>query len=414
MSYSDYRRPIQGVLTLILTLLILAAEWGCSSESKEKAAPQKAVPVLVGSVTRKSVPVQLMAIGNVQPSTTVSIRSLVAGKIVGVHFKEGQEVKKGDLLFTIDPRPFEVAIKQAEANLAKDQAQARQAEANLAKDTAQTKNARVQAERYKSLLEKQLVSQEQYDQVSTNTESLEATLLADRAALENAKAAVQADKAALENAKLQLEYCSIRAPIDGRTGNLLVHPGNIIKDSDTLSLAVVNQIRPVYVTFSLPEKNLLAIRKYMGQEKLKVQARIPNDAKPAEEGVLSFIDNAIDNSTGTIQLKGMFLNKAQRLWPGQFVNLILTLATQPDAVVVPTRAIQTGQQGQHVFVVRSDLTVESRAIAVDRTVNDESIISRGLNPGETVVIDGQLLLVPGRRVEIKKSATAATGENNPK
>jgi multidrug efflux system membrane fusion protein len=414
MSFSYKSGPIQGVLAFILTFLILAAGWGCSSDSNEKTTPQKAVPVSVGSVTRKSVPVQLNAIGIIQPSTTVSVRSMVGGKIVGVHFKEGQEVRKGALLFTIDPRSFELAVKQAEATLAKDIALAKQAEAAITKDTAQTKNARVQAERYQSLVEKQLVAQEQYDLVRTNAESLEATLLADRAALEIAKAAVQADRAALENAKLQLEYCSIRAPIDGRTGNLLIHPGNIVKDSDTLPLTVVNQIRPVYVTFSLPEKNLLSIRKYMSREKLKVQARIPNDAKPSEEGVLSFIDNAIDNSTGTIQLKGMFLNKEQRLWPGQFVNLILTLAIQADAVVVPTKAIQTGQQGQHVFVVRSDLTVESRAIVVDRTVNEESIIGRGLNPGETVVIDGQLQLVPGRKVEIKKSATAVTGGNTPK
>jgi multidrug efflux system membrane fusion protein len=335
----------------------------------------------------------------------------VGGKIVGVHFREGQEVRKGALLFTIDPRPFELAVKQAEANLAKDLAQVKQAEAAIAKDTAQAKNALVQAERYQALVEKQLVAQEQYDLVRTNAESLEATLLADRAALENAKAAVQADMAALENAKIQLGHCSIRSPINGRTGNLLFHPGNIVKDSDTISLAVVNQITPVYVAFSLPEKNLIEIRKYMAKEKLKVEARIPNDTQPGEEGVLSFVDNAIDSSTGTIQLKGMFLNKAQRLWPGQFVNLILTLATQTDAVVVPTRAIQTGQQGQHVFVVRSDRTVESRAITVDRTVKEESIISKGLNPDETVVIEGQLQLVPGRKVEIKKSGTAMTGGN---
>ena len=369
--------------------------------------------MVVGSVTRKSVPVQLTAIGNVQPSTTVSIRSLVGGKIVGVHFREGQEVRKGALLFTIDPRPFELAVKQAEANLAKDLAQVKQAEAAIAKDTAQAKNALVQAERYQALVEKQLVAQEQYDQVRTNAESLEATLLADSAALENAKAAVQADKAALENAKLQLEHCFIRAPIDGRTGNLLVHPGNIIKDSDTLALAVINQINPVYVTFSLPEKKLLEIKKYLVQEKLKVEARIPNEAQPAEDGLLSFIDNAIDSSTGTIQLKGMFLNKAQRLWPGQFVNVILTLAIQSDAVVVPTRAIQTGQQGPQVFVVRPDFTVESRAVVVDRTVNEESIIGRGLNPGETVVVDGQLQLVQGSKVEIKKTPSAASGGKNP-
>lgn len=400
---------IQRGLGLILTFLILTIGWGCSSESREKAPPQKPVPVLVGSVTQRSVPVQLKAIGVVQPSTSVSLRSLVGGKIIGVHFKEGQEVKKGALLFTIDPRSFEQAVKQAEANLAKDLALSKQAEAAIAKDTAQVKNARVQVDRYRSLIEKQLVAQDQYDQVNTAAESLEATLLADKAALENAKAAVRADIAALENDKLQLEYCSIRAPIDGRMGNLLIHPGNIIKDSDTLILAVINQISPVYVAFSLPEKNLLAIRKSMGREKLKVQARIPNDTGPSEEGLLSSVDNAIDNTTGTIQLKGMFLNKTQRLWPGQFVNLTLTLAIQPDAVLVPSRAVQTGQRGQYVFVVRSDLTVESRSITVDRAVGEESIIAQGLKPGETVVIEGQLQLVPGRKVEIKKTSANGVG-----
>ena len=365
---------------------MLVTGWGCSADSNKKATPQKAVPVVVGSVIQKSVPVQLSAIGSVQPSATVSVRSLVGGKIVAVHFKEGQDVRKGDLLFTIDPRSFEQAVKQAEAAIAKDKAQA--------------ENGRAQAVRYKSLIEKNLIAQDQYDQMRTNAESFDATLLADRAAL--------------ENARIQLGHCSIRSPIDGRTGSILVHPGNIIKDSDTLTLVVVNQINPVYVAFSLPEKDLIEIRKYMVKEKLKVDVRIPNDVNPPEEGALSFINNAIDNSTGTIQLKGTFLNKAQRLWPGQFVNVNITLAIQPDAVVVPTKAIQTGQQGRYVFVVRSDLTVESRAVAVDRTVNEESIIGSGLKPGETVVVDGQLQLVPGTKVEIKKSPSAGSNENNSK
>jgi multidrug efflux system membrane fusion protein len=385
MTYSIKRRPIQVFYTLILTSLVFTAGWGCSADSNEKTTARKSVPVVVGSVIRKSVPVQLSTMGNVQPSATVSVRSLVGGKIVGVHFKEGQEVRKGDLLFTIDSRAFEQAVRQAEAN--------------IAKDTAHAKNGRVQAERYKSLIEKELVSQEQYDQARTAAESFEAILLA--------------DKAALENARILLGHCSIRSPIDGRTGNLLVHLGNTIKDSDTFTLVVVNQINPVYVTFSVPEKNLLEIKNYMVKDKLNVEARIPNDARIVEEGVLSFIDNAIDNTTGTIQLKGLFLNKAKRLWPGQFVNVTLTLSIQADAVVIPTKAIQTGQQGQHVFVVRSDQTVESRAITVDRVVNEESIIGKGLNPGETVVIDGQLQLVPGTKVEINKSPSAGSGGKKP-
>jgi multidrug efflux system membrane fusion protein len=413
MCYIGNTRRIQSFLALFLMLSILAAGWGCSSESDSGKTLPRAVPVIVGPVTRKSVPVQLSAIGNVQPSTTVSIKSLVGGEIIGVHFVEGQEVKEGDLLFTIDPRSYEAAVRQAEANLAKNLAQVKQAEADIAKDTAQAKNARVQAERYKSLVERQLVAQDQYDQFRTNAESLEATLLADRAALENAKAAVQADRAALENARIQLGYSSIRSPIGGRTGNLLVHRGNLVKANDTQSLTVVNQINPVYVTFSLPEKSLPEIRKYMATGKLRVEARIPNHDKPAEQGALSFIDNAIDNSTGTIQLKGTFSNEAERLWPGQFVNVILTLATQSDAVVVPTQAIQTGQQGQYVFVVRQDLTVESRPVVVDRAVNDETIIGKGLNPGETVVIDGQLQLVPGAKVEIKNPPSNGTGGKKP-
>ena len=276
MSYSGDHRFTRAFYALTLLFLILTTGWGCSSSESDKRNPStRAVPVIVGSVTQKSVPLQLRAIGTVQAVTTVSVRSLVGGEIVGVHFAEGQEVRKGDLLFTIDPRSYEAAVRQAEATLAKDLAQVKQAEADIAKDTAQAKNARVQAERYKSLVEKQLVAQEQYDQFRTNAESLEATLLADRAALENAKAAVQADRAALENAKIQLGYCSIRSPIGGRTGNLLVHRGNIVKANDTQSLAVlavVNQISPVYVVFSLPEKSLPEIRKYMATEKLEVEA----------------------------------------------------------------------------------------------------------------------------------------------
>jgi multidrug efflux system membrane fusion protein len=414
MSYLSDRRFTQAFCALTLMFLILTTGWGCSSSDSDKRnTSTRVVPVIVGSVTQKSIPLQLRAIGTVQAFTTVSLRSLVGGEIVGVHFVAGQEVREGDLLFTIDPRSYEAMVRQAEATLAKDFAQVKQAEADIAKDTAQAKNARVQAERYKSLIERQLVAQEQYDQSRTNAESLEATLLADKAALENAKAAVEADKAALENAKIQLGYCSIRSPIGGRIGNLLVHRGNVVKANDTQSLAVVNQVSPVYVVFSLPEQSLPEIRKYMATEKLEVEAWLPNEDKPAEKGVLSFVDNAIDSSTGTIQLKGTFSNKAGRLLPGQFASAILTLAIQPDAIVVPTKAIQTGQQGQYVFVVKQDLTVESRPVVVDRTVNDETVIGKGLNPGETVVIDGQLQLIPGTKVEIKNPPSNGTSGRKP-
>jgi multidrug efflux system membrane fusion protein len=442
MFYLPNRRPIQNFLGLFLMFLVLMIGWegwGCSSQSNGQNSSSRAIPVVVDSVIQKSVPVQLHAIGNVQAFSTVSVKSLVGGEIVSVNFSEGQEVKKGDLLFKIDSRPFEAAVKQAEANLAKDlglvkQAEAnlakdlaavKQAEANLSRDVAQAKNANVQAERYRSLVEKEVVSQQQYDQFRTNAEALDATVLADKAAIdnanatarasqeavENAKATVLADRAVLENAKIQLGYCSICSPIDGLTGDLLIHQGNIVKANDTLSLVVINQISPIYVTFSLPEQNLSEIKKYMGMRKLKMGAFIPNNDKPREQGVLSFVDNAVDSTTGTIQLKGMFINKEKRLWPGQFVDVVLTLTTRSNAVVVSSNAIQTGQEGQYVFVVKPDFTVESRPVVVNETVDQEAIIGKGLSPGETVVTEGQLQLVAGTKVEIKNStSTSAMGE----
>jgi len=367
------------------------------------------VPVIVGSVTEKDLPLQIQAIGNVQAFMTVAIKALVGGELTGVHFAEGQDVKKGDLLFTIDPRSYEAAMKQAEANLARNLAQVKQAEANLERDSAQAKNANVQSDRYRTLSEKNLISREQCDQVRTTSEALEATLAADRAALENARAAVQSDRAAVETARIQLGYCSIRSPVSGRTGSVLVHRGNIVRANDTQPLAVVNQVQPLYVSFSLPEKALQEVRKYMGAGKLTVEARLPGDGSVVEKGTLSFLDNVVDTTTGTIQLKGTFPNSSKRLWPGQFVNTVLTLMVQARAVVVPTKAIQTGQQGQYVFVVRPNLTVESRPVSVDRTIGSESVISKGVTVGETVVLDGQLQLVPGSKVVIKEQPTNGNG-----
>ncbi len=437
----NLQRP-RILLKLSLALLILLAgegEWGCTSESKGQTGP-RTVPVVVDSVTRKNVPVQLRAIGNVEAYTMVSIKSMVAGQVVRVGFVEGQEVNQGDLLFTIDPRSFEAGVKQAEANLAKDLGQVRQVEANLARDLAQVKQAEanlardltqaetanIQAERYKALVDRKVVSQQQYEQFMTSAKALESTVLADKAAIdnanavasatresvENAKAVVQADRAVLENTRIELGYCSIRSPISGRTGNLLIHQGDMVKANDTL-LVVINQINPIYVTFSIPEKGLSEVKKYMAMERLKIDATLPREDRPADEGVLSFIDNAVDATTGTIQLKGTFANRERRLWPGQFVNVVLTLTTQTDAVVVPANAIQTGQEGQFVFVVKGDFTVESRPVVVDRTLGREAIVGKGLSPGETVVTDGQLQLVSGTRVEIKKPAPEATAGGQP-
>jgi multidrug efflux system membrane fusion protein len=416
-------------ISLLVLAIVLAA---CSSGTQGEQGPRP-VPVTVGRVIQKEVPVQIRVIGNVQAYSTVTVKSIVGGEISQVHFTEGHDVKKGDLLFTIDPRPLEAALRQAEANVARDMALVGQVEADLAKnmavvtqieanierDTTQAKNARVEAERYQLLIEKQVVSRQQYDQFRTNAEALEATVRADKAAkesaeaavrsskaaMENARAAVRADQAAVDNARVQLSYCFIRSPMDGRTGNLLVQRGNVVKAND-VNLLTINQVSPVYVAFSVPEQNLPEIKKYMAGRSLRVEALPPNDTGGPEQGLLTFIDNAVDRTTGTILLKGTFANQDRRLWPGQFVNVVLTLTTQPNAIIVPSQAIQTGQEGQYVFVVKPDLTVEARPVNVNRTINNESIIEKGLREGEIVVTDGQLRLVPGARVEVKGNSIA--------
>jgi multidrug efflux system membrane fusion protein len=355
----------------------VAATYACGG--KKEQAPAKGAPVLAGTIIQKAVPVEIRVIGNCQAYSTIAVKSMVAGEISQVHFKEGQDVAKGDLLFTIDPRPFQAALKQAEANLERDKVQAENAKANL--------------QRYEVLIAKQAVPKQQYDQFRTTAEAAEAT--------------VRLDEAAVDNAKVMLGYCFIRSPIDGRTGNLLITRGNVIKAND-VPLVTINQIKPIYVAFSVPEQNLAEIKRYRAAGKsLKVEALPPNDTGGAERGVLTFIDNAVDNTTGTILLKGTFVNGKRRLWPGQFVNVRLVLTTQPNAVVAPAPAIQTGQQGQYVFVIKPDLTVEARPVVVSRTIGNDAIIDKGLKAGERVVTDGQLQLVPGAKVEIKGSVTGS-------
>jgi len=394
----------RGFCLLIISVMI--GLFLLSSCGGKKERPVEAWPVEVAAAVQKTVPVQLRVIGNVQAYSTVSVKSRIAGQLMRVYFKEGQDVRKGELLFTIDPRPFEAALKQAEANLERDIAQVKQAEANIEKDMAQAKNAQVEAERYKSLFEKGVVPRQQYDNFRTSAEALEATVRADMAAKANAEAAVVADRAAVENAKLQLSYCSIFSPMDGRTGSLIVQEGNMIKENDVI-MVVINQITPIYVAFSVPEHYLAEVKKYMAEGKLKVKAIIPNDEARPEEGMISFVDNTVDTATGTIRLKGIFANKERRLWPGQFVRVVLTLTEEPNAIVVPSQAIQTGQEGQYIFVVKPDLTVESRPVVLGLTLNNETVIQKGLNPGENVVTDGQLRLYPGAKVEIKASTPAA-------
>jgi membrane fusion protein, multidrug efflux system len=346
----------------------------CCGPGKE--APRQPSPVSVSAarVVQKDVPVNLRSIGTVEASQTISVRSLVAGEILRIDFREGQDVKKGDLLFVIDPRPIEAALKQAEAN--------------LQKDIAQQKFAVLEKDRYATLAARGLIAREQADQMRTQAETLTET--------------VKADRAIIDNYRLQLKYCYIRSPINGRTGAVLVNLGNIVKVNDTI-LVVVNQVEPVTVSFTIPERDLAEVKKYQGGRKLTVTALAKGDDQPCL-GLLYFIDNTVDPATGTIRLKAEFPNRERRLWPGAFVNVIMTLATRQGAIVIPTQALQAGQEGQFVFVVKEDSTVESRSVIVDFAIEGESVISKGVSPGEMLVTDGQLNLVPGRKVIINPPA----------
>ena len=322
---------------------------------------------------QKNIPLQIKTIGNVEAYNSVQIKALVGGEVEGVYFREGQDVKKGDLLFKIDPRPYEAALKQAEAA--------------LARDAAQAKNAEEQAKRYAILVQKDYVARDQYDQIRANAEAL--------------AAAVEADKANVETARLQLSYCTIKSPINGRAGAVLVNAGNVIKAND-LVMTTINQIVPIYVTFSIPEQNLADVKKHSALRDLRIEALIPGDEKRPARGELTFIDNAVNTTTGTIKLKGTFQNQDRRLWPGQFMDVVLTLTTEPNRVVVPSQAVQTGQQGQYVYVIKPDMTAELRVVTPGRTFQNWTIIEKGVAAGEKVVTDGQLRLTPGAKVEIKE------------
>jgi membrane fusion protein, multidrug efflux system len=367
------KRSLPGIRGVLSSLFVASLLVGCSPGGRTSPpGPPKGVPVTIGSAVQKNIPIQVRAIGTVEAYSTVAVKTMIGGQITKVGFSEGQDVRKGDLLFEIDSAPFEAALKMAEAA--------------RARDIALKDNAEKEVRRYAALVEKNLVPRQQYDQFVSSAAALEAT--------------VQADAAAVQNARVQLAYCSIRSPIDGRTGSLLVQQGNVVKANDA-TLVTINQVVPIRVSFSIPEQYLAEVRKYHAAGTLKVEA-IPQDGKAnSVSGALSFIGNAVDPATGTIQLKGTYPNTDRRLWPGQFVNVVLTLTVRSGAVVVPSEAIQTGQKGQYVFVVRPDLTVEARPVVAGEVYEGGTIIGKGIAAGEKIVTDGQLRLVPGVKVEPK-------------
>ena len=370
------------VLGTVLVAVLAAAGLGTYFVSDGRAREGKGakgpppVPVTVAAADQRTVPIRLRAIGNVEAFQTVSIKARVDGQIVEVNFREGVTVAKGEVLFRIDPRPYQAALRQAQANALRDSA---------ARD-----QARSQAKRYQELLDKNFISKEAFAQIRTNAETAEAT--------------ASASRAALENARLNLEYCTITAPIEGYPGKIQIQLGNLVKANDVNPLVVINQVHPIYVNFAVPEQRLAEVRKYMASSSLAVQALTPgSDEAAAATGVLIFVDNAVDPSTGTIKLRARFANKENSLWPGQFIGVSVRLFEQPDAIVIPSTAVQTGPEGQYVYVVGKDMVADVRKIEVQRTEGDHTIVARGLAKGEQVVTRGQLRLGPKSRVQIGKA-----------
>jgi multidrug efflux system membrane fusion protein len=381
---------------LLPALLLLLA--GCQTQKNQAAGPPPPVPVSVATATEESVPNEVHVVGTVEPSSVIQVKSQISGTLDKVSFAEGADVKDGDLLFEIDQRPYVETLRQAQASLARDAANLQQAEANVNRDKAQSKSLEADAGRFAQLAKDGIVARNQNEQAQAAAEANRATIQADQAAVESLKASIDSDRSAIERAKLDITYCEIRSSGSGRTGNLLVHAGNIVT-ANTTTLVVINKVEPIWVSFGLPEEYLTAVRRIHSQRPMTVDAAAQDNSAPADRGALSVIDNTVDTQSGTIKLKATFANSKRTLWPGQFVNVSLTLDTQAHAVTVPSEAVQPGQQGQMVYVVKPDQTVEPRTVKVGATHGSKVVIEHGVAAGENVVTDGQLRLYPGARIE---------------
>ena len=370
-------RNLAPAVLVSLSLLVS----GCSPKKAEKPRPRPPAPVVVGQATVQDVPVMIRTIGTMEASESIAIRTQISGQLVKVGFREGQDVQKGALLFRIDPRPYQAALQKAEATLARDRVVMENAKANY--------------ERYRGLVKEGIVTQEQAEGYRTQAES--------------AAASVAADQAEVENARAQLSFCTIRSPISGRLGVLVVNQGNVVKANDTV-LVTINKLTPISAIFTIPEKELTAIKQQLSSGKVIVEAEVPGAPGVVEKGIVSFMDNTVDITTGTLKLKAIFENRQKRLWPGQFVNIAIILSIRKNAVVVPAQAVQTGQQGQYVFVVKPDATAELRPVTAGIVNQGLTVIDKGLAGGEQVVVDGQVRVIPGGKVEIRtpgKSGSAA-------
>jgi membrane fusion protein, multidrug efflux system len=383
-NFKDFVMRLASGLVLGLVVSATVAAVACSegqAVQPQQDAPPPAVPVTATAAVRKDMPLEVSVIGTVEAYSTVAVRAQMTGELTSVNFQQGDDVRAGQELFTLDRRPLEAAMQQAAAN--------------LERDSAQAANAKVIVQRYEELVQRGIVAREQRDTARATVAALEGTLAADRAAL--------------ENAKVQLQYATIRAPISGRTGALMVSVGNLVRANDQTPLVVINQVTPIYVSFAFPEALLSDLRRYRAQGSLRVEASLTSGDGSRAVGRITFVDNAVDQTTGTIKIKGTFPNEDRWLWPGQFVNVVVRLATESAAIVVPSIAVQTGPSGDYVFLVKADETVELRPITVARVAGTESVIRDGLAAGDRVVTDGHLRLVPGSRVSLRDAGAAKAG-----
>lgn len=391
-----------------VVVVLGAVHLACGGASSTPVPKRTAAPVVVAPVVVKSVPVEIRVIGNAEAFASIPVKSRIGGELVKVYFQEGDFVKAGETIFEIDPRPYQSAVNRGEAAVARDTAALEQAEANLARDTAQQEYLKAQASRYQKLFQEGVVSRDQHEQAVAQADSYGATLRADQAAIASARETIRADKGALESARLDLSFCTIRSPIHGRTGSLAIKQGTIVKAND-VDLVTINQVEPIYVSFAAAESELSAIRERLAGRKLMVRASPQDGSGKTETGELTFVDNTVDMATGTIKLKATFPNTSHTFWPGQFVDVSIELDSVSDAKVVPTQAVQTSQQGQFVYVVKSDNTIELRNVQVAVRGQTETALRTGVAAGEQVVTEGHLRLAPGMEVAIQSKSASTEG-----
>lgn len=408
-------------LAVVISLAVLMS--GCVNKAQPNFERPPA-PVTVAPAVAQDVANYLDALGKIVARETVAIQPQVSGRITQIHFTDGANVKKGQRLFTIDTRPFEANVQQAQANLARDGALKKQAEANLAREVAREKWGRAQVDRYRTLVEQGVVPKEQYEQLRAEYDSLLANSEAARAVVRSADETIKVDNAAIETAKVQLSYCFINSPIDGRAGQRLVdignvvHPGSGSSDSNNNALLIIEKIDPIYADFTISQNSLSAVQQEMRQRGLTAEVRLPDAVNDPVTGQLTFVDNAVQNETGQVTLRATLPNPDHRFWPGRFVNIRLVLSTIPGAVLVPASAPQMSANGSYVYVIKADSTAEQRQVSLGQRQGDLIVVEKGVAAGEQIVTNGQLGVTPGGKVligqprEANSPAVAADGSKS--